>query len=118
MKYYWTALNKEYGEIAEHSRGYSTPEKALGAGLRFVKNSWFSTKYPGDIEVEVWTQPNVHSKGISSEESPVLSKHLAWDAIPYLQLADIGFKLGLDDKEIDELCEEYGKDVRMEFQRA
>ncbi len=74
--YYWTAINKDTGEIAENSTPYTSSIRALRGGKSFVSRHW-----QGLALVEVWKQPGRYSEGIKIEpvasEKVVLGKSLA-----------------------------------------
>jgi len=57
--YYWTAINKDTGEIAEFDAPYTTSQQALQEGKDFVSETWRK----GDTAlIEVWRQPHRYSE--------------------------------------------------------
>jgi len=59
--YYWTAINKDTGEIAEYSTPYATPDLALQAGENFASETWGKDT----ALIEVWTQPHRYSEKLA-----------------------------------------------------
>jgi len=59
--YYWTAMNKDTGEIAEYSTPYATPDLALQAGENFASETWGKDT----ALIEVWTQPHRYSEKLA-----------------------------------------------------
>jgi uncharacterized membrane protein (UPF0127 family) len=73
--YYWTAVNKDTGEIAESSVPYTSSGRALRGGKAFVFRHWH-----GLALVEVWKQPYRYSEGLKIE--PVASERLTLQKDP------------------------------------
>ncbi len=66
--YYWTAVNKDTGEITESFTPYSSSGRALRGGKAFVSRHWKGYK----ALVEVWSQPYRYSENLKIE--PVASE--------------------------------------------
>jgi len=59
--YYWTAINKDTGEIVESHAPYTSSVRALRGGKAFVSRHWRR----GDTAlIEVWRQPYRYSEGL------------------------------------------------------
>ncbi len=55
--YYWTALEKDTGQIAEYDKAYTSPDRAFSAAKKWVFKHW-----PGSrVEIKVWDRPRVYS---------------------------------------------------------
>jgi len=72
---YWTAVNKDTGEITESYAPYTSSGRALRGGKAFVSRHW-----QGLALVEVWRQPGRYSEGIKIE--PVASERLTLEKAP------------------------------------
>ncbi|MBI2852743.1 MAG: hypothetical protein HYX84_06545, partial [Chloroflexi bacterium] len=72
---YWTAVNKDSGEITESYAPYTSSGRALRGGKAFVSRHW-----QGPVVVEVWRQPGRYSEGLTIE--PVLSEKLTLQKAP------------------------------------
>lgn len=66
--YYWTAVNKDTGEIVESFTPYTSSGRALRGGKAFVSRHWRDDK----ALVEVWRQPFRYSENLKRE--PVASE--------------------------------------------
>ncbi len=73
--YYWTAVNKDTGEIAENYTPYTGSGHALRGGKAFVSRHW-----QGSATVEVWKQPGRYSEGLKIE--PVTSATISLKKVP------------------------------------
>jgi len=73
--YYWTAVNKDTGEIVESLTPYTSSGRALRGGKAFASRHW-----KGDTAlVEVWKQPYRYSESLYAERlkiQPVASETL------------------------------------------
>ena len=65
--YYWTAINKDTGEIVESLAPYTSSGRALRGGKTFALRHW-----KGTALVEVWKQPNRYSEKLKI--APVASE--------------------------------------------
>lgn len=72
---YWTAINRDTGEIAESSVPYSGLERALRSGKAFASRHWH-----GNALIEVWRQPHRYSEKLKIE--PVTSETLVINGRP------------------------------------
>ena len=68
--YYWTAVNKDTGEITESTVPYTSSGRALRGGKAFASRHW-----KGEALIEVWKQPHRYSENIKIE--PVASETLS-----------------------------------------
>ena len=68
--YYWTAINKDTGEITESNAPYTSSGRALRGGKAFVSRHW-----RGEALVEVWRQPHRYSERLKIQ--PVASETLS-----------------------------------------
>jgi uncharacterized membrane protein (UPF0127 family) len=73
--YYWTAINKDTGEIAESYVPYTSSGRALRGGKAFVSRHW-----QGLALIEVWKQPHRYSENLKIE--PVTSERLTRQKAP------------------------------------
>jgi uncharacterized membrane protein (UPF0127 family) len=73
--YYWTAINKDTGEIAENYTPYTSSSRAMRGGKAFVSRHW-----QGLALVEVWKQPGRYSEGLKIES--VVSEKVALGKSP------------------------------------
>lgn len=73
--YYWTAVNKDTGEITESYAPYTSSGRALRGGKSFVSRHW-----QGLALVEVWRQPGRYSEGLKIE--PMTSERLTLEKSP------------------------------------
>jgi uncharacterized membrane protein (UPF0127 family) len=73
--YYWTAVNKDSGEITESFTPYTRSGHALKGGKAFVSRYW-----QGLALVEVWKQPYHYSENLKIE--PVASESLTLQKAP------------------------------------
>jgi len=65
--YYWTAINKDTGEIVESHAPYTSSVRALSGGKAFASRHW-----KGESLVEVWRQPYRYSEKLKIQ--PVASE--------------------------------------------
>jgi uncharacterized membrane protein (UPF0127 family) len=73
--YYWTAINKDTGEITESYTPYTGSGRTLKGGKAFVSRHW-----QGMALIEVWKQPYRYSEGLKIE--PVASERLTLQKAP------------------------------------
>jgi len=67
--YYWTAVNKDTGEIVESHAPYTSSGHALRGGKAFVSRHW---RRADTALVEVWKQPHRYSENLKIQ--PVASE--------------------------------------------
>jgi uncharacterized membrane protein (UPF0127 family) len=67
--YYWTAINKDSGEITESYAPYTSSGRALRGGKAFVSRHW-----RGEALIEVWKEPFRYSESLKIQ--PVASETL------------------------------------------
>jgi len=73
--FFWTAINKDTGEIVESFTPYTSSDRALRGGKAWASRHWRSDK----ALVEVWKQPFRYSEKLYSEKlkiGPVASETL------------------------------------------
>jgi len=73
--FYWTAINKDTGEIDENYTPYTGSSRAMRSGKAFVSRHW-----QGLALVEVWKQPGRYSEGLKIE--PVASEKVVLGKAP------------------------------------
>jgi len=83
---YWTAVNKDTGEIAESYTPYTSSGRALIGGKAFVSRNW-----QGTALVEVWRHPGRYSENLKIE--PVASERLVLKTTP-AAIATVGKPTG------------------------
>jgi uncharacterized membrane protein (UPF0127 family) len=66
--YYWTAFNKNTGEIAEPGKTYATADEAMAAGKQWASGHWKDMK----SLVEVWRHPHPYFEKLKVK--PVMSE--------------------------------------------
>ncbi len=72
--YYWTAINKDTGEIVESHAPYTSSVRALRGGKAFASRHWKVAAL-----VEVWKQPHRYSEGLQIQ--PVASEIVTPDKL-------------------------------------
>ncbi len=97
--YYWTALNKATGEIAEQGRGYSTKRGALRAAKNFIDDSWEGTGQV--VLVEIWTVPSAYSDKI--EFGPLIRREYRTGTVDIWKLVELSRLLDASEEECEEL---------------